>query len=133
MKSLIASLIATVCSHCLACSPNQNFDVHFAENSSELESSEILRLADWKIKINSLFPNHDQLQIAGAAEATEVDPNQLSKDRARIVYEFFQRTHYERAKITVENHVYKIPRINEKSFMRTEIMMTPLPPHPCSR
>jgi hypothetical protein len=132
MKSAVSAIIASLATSAFACSPNQNFDVRFKSNSSQLESTQILRLASWVVKIKTEFANHDLLQISGSAEAGEKNPKNLARQRADAVAEYFKRTRYDRATIQIENHVYDIPRINGEDFMRTEIMMTPLPSHPCS-
>jgi hypothetical protein len=132
MKLTLASIIALHCAQTLACSPGRNIDIYFDPNSSNLKSAEILRLADWDIGNKLHFPNHDFLQIAGIARADEKNARTLSKERARVVAEYFRRTHYDMAPIIVENAVYPHEATGGEDFRRAELMMAPLPPNGCS-
>lgn len=118
----------------IACSPVQAIDVLFAANSSHISAQELFKLANFMVKIDINFPNHELVIINGTASALEKNSLNLANARANQVATYLRRTQYRGKFLIDHSYVWKLSDLDHTSTdgLAAEVLFVPAPPHACS-
>jgi hypothetical protein len=130
-KSSIAFLIA-LSGSAVACVPSENFDIYFSTDSSEISSSEVLRLADWVVDQKLAYATHvtgEMTQISGHAEERERDPKKLAEARLAAGRSLLRELDFLRGEVDSGTSVYTTKYV--ENGKRVEISFLPDCPNKC--
>jgi len=119
----------------ISCSPAQATDILFSNNSSHISVEELLKLANFMIKINTMFPNHEILVINGTASSLEKNSLGLANARRLQIANYLRQTQY-RGKFEIG--AFRVWKLSDLRYTRThgrgaEILFIPAPPHVCNK
>lgn len=126
------SLLLSVSASAFACVPSENFDIYFNENSAEVPTAEVLRLANWVTKQQDAYANHvtkEITQVSGHAETTERDPQKLAEARLLVGKRLLDQLGFLRGEVETETHIYRHNHLTNGK--RVEISFLPECPNVC--
>lgn len=133
MKHLvaIAVLIAgTYHAGVSACSFMFTTDIEFSQNSSALQANQVLRLADFVIRIRQEFTSEGSIILTATANSGELHQKALAHARLQSVRMYLDGTHY---KGTVHEDVflYRQPPAHGESGRTVGLQFVPSQPISC--
>jgi outer membrane protein OmpA-like peptidoglycan-associated protein len=130
----LSMLSALAMSSAFACSSpasqlGQTKDINFDFNSSEINNSEILSLANWIVDTRSKRSTLEGVSIVGLADKREHDPQGTAEDRAKNVKQTLDVLGVGSTTMGVIAHVYKPTIPNDKyepTGTRAEVTLIPV-------
>lgn len=128
-RSAFAALAFFCAQVAYACSPGQNFDVYFAQNSSVVSASELLRLGNWTADQRVKYPRQEIFQIDGRADEREDHAPSLAKARLQAVVAILDILHFNQVPMNEHHGVYRSGDV--ENGRRVEISILPACPHQC--
>lgn len=115
-----------------ACSPSENFDIYFPQNSAKVPVSEVIRLANWAIDQKSAYANHftkESTLVSGHAEEGEREPKTLAMERLDAGMSLLKEFGFLRGEVETSTHIYSPQDV--KNGKRVEISFEPDCPNKC--
>jgi len=128
----VSSLLLAASTGVLACVPSENFDIYFNQDSAEVPTAEVLRLAGWVAKQQLAYAQHvtkEITQISGHAETTERDPQRLAEARLVAGKRLLTQLGFVRGEVETDTHIYEHSRLT--SGKRVEVSFLPECPNVC--
>jgi len=115
-----------------ACSPSENFDIYFPENSAKVPASEVLRLANWVADQKIAYEHHvtkERTLFSGHAEEGERKPKTLADERLDVGMSLLKQLGFFRGDIATSTRTYSLRDV--KNGKRVEISFEPDCPNKC--
>jgi len=131
LKYLLLALSLSA-SQAFACVASENIDLYFAQNSTQLSNSEIVRLAHWVADQKVAYERHQTEEVtalSGHADSTERDPSATAKARMLLGEQLLVNMGFTKTPIHTSARVYN--RGDVENGRRIEISFEPQCPNKC--
>ncbi|WP_133666244.1 hypothetical protein [Paraburkholderia sp. BL10I2N1] len=114
--------------------PGETIDVTFAQNSSAIDGTNMLALANWLIDLRLKYPILESSSVVGLADAKESNPKMLAEARAANVSRSLDFFGIHASRVSVIGRVYK-PMLPGSAYepigTRAEVTLVPGCPNNC--
>jgi len=131
LKYLVFALSLTA-SQAFACVASENIDLYFAQNSTQLPNSEIVRLAHWIADQKLTYERHqteEATALSGHADSTERDASATARARMLLGEQLLVNMGFTKASIHTSARVYN--KGDVENGRRIEISFGPQCPNKC--
>lgn len=136
---VIAWMLLLSIGQVFACDGPQNqrgetIDVTFAQNSSAIDGTNLLALANWVTDVRLKYPILESASIVGFADAKEGNPRILAEQRATSVIQSLDFFRIHASSVSAIGRVYKpmLPGSTyEPTGTRAEVTLVPGCPNNC--
>jgi len=131
LKYLVLALSLTA-SQAFACVASENIDLYFAQNSTQLPNSEIVRLAHWIADQKLTYERHqteEATALSGHADSTERDASATARARMLLGEQLLVNMGFTKASIHTSARVYN--KGDVENGRRIEISFGPQCPNKC--
>ena len=115
-----------------ACVASENIDLYFAQNSTQLPNSEIVRLAHWIADQKLTYERHqteEATALSGHADSTERDASATARARMLLGEQLLVNMGFTKASIHTSARVYN--KGDVENGRRIEISFGPQCPNKC--
>ncbi|KAG8150716.1 hypothetical protein [Burkholderia catarinensis] len=132
MHKIIIGLLLVASNSTFACTASENFDIYFDINSSVIQNSEVVRVANRVADIKNYYANHatgEATLISGHAEESERLPQELAKSRLQAGRELLEQLGFLRGTVRASTRVYSHDDVD--NGRRVEISFLPDCPNKC--
>jgi hypothetical protein len=131
LKYLVVALSLNA-TQAFACVASENIDLYFAQNSTQLSNSEILRLADWVADQKVTYQRHqteDAIALSGHADSAERNAGETAKARMQLGMQLLVNMGFIKESIHTSARVYN--KGDVENGRRIEISFEPQCPNKC--